>query len=85
VGKGTKERILTTGVDLLSRNGFAGVTPGVLSQNTGMSKNGLFAHFKSKDEVQLELLEETTRIGFTSFENTEGRCSTTFIGFALRV
>src|SRR6202008_1516447 len=42
-------------------------TLGVLSQNTGMSKSGLFAHFKSKDEVQLELIEETTRIGFISF------------------
>ena len=67
MGKGTKERILTAGVDLLSRNGFAGVTLGVLSQNTGLSKSGLFAHFNSKDEVQLELLEETTRIGFISF------------------
>jgi AcrR family transcriptional regulator len=67
MGKGTKERILTEGVELLSRSGFAGVTLGVLSQKTGMSKSGLFAHFKSKDEVQLELLEETTRIGFLSF------------------
>jgi AcrR family transcriptional regulator len=32
-----------------------------------MSKSGLFAHFKSKDEVQLELLEETTRMGLMSF------------------
>jgi AraC-like DNA-binding protein len=54
MGKGTKERILTEGVDLLSRNGFPGVTLGVLSQETGMSKSGLFAHFKSKEEVQLE-------------------------------
>jgi AcrR family transcriptional regulator len=67
MGKGTKERILTEGVDLLSRNGFAGVTLGVLSQKTGMSKSGLFAHFKSKDQVHLELLEETARIGFLSF------------------
>ena len=67
MGKGTKERILAEGVDLLSRDGFAGVTLGVLSQKTGMSKSGLFAHFKSKDEVQFELLEETTRIGFLGF------------------
>lgn len=65
--KATKERILTEGVDLLSRGGFSAVTLGVLAQQTGMSKSGLFAHFKSKNEVQLELLEETTRIGFTSF------------------
>lgn len=67
MGKATKERILGEGVDLLSRSGFSGVTLGVLAEQTGMSKSGLFAHFKSKDEVQLELLEETTRIGFASF------------------
>jgi AcrR family transcriptional regulator len=75
MGKGTKERILTEGVDLLSRNGFAGVTLGVLSQKTGMSKSGLFAHFSSKDEVQLELLEETTRIGFVSFVQPAMQCA----------
>lgn len=67
MGKATKERILREGVELLSRGGFGGVTLGVLAQQTGMSKSGLFAHFKSKDEVQLRLLEETTRIGFLSF------------------
>src|SRR6266702_2604763 len=67
MAEGTKERILSEGVDLLSRDGFAGITLGVLSQKTGLSKSGLFAHFKSKDAVQLELLEETTRIGFLSF------------------
>ena len=67
MAKDTKERILTEGVDLLSRAGFAGVTLGVLAQQTGLSKSGLFAHFKSKDEVQLELLEKMTRLGFVSF------------------
>lgn len=67
MGKTTKVRILKEGVDLLSRGGFAGVTLGVLAQQTGMSKSGLFAHFRSKDEVQLELLEEISRIGFASF------------------
>jgi AcrR family transcriptional regulator len=67
MGKATKDRILTEGVDLLSRSGFSGVTLGVLAEQTGLSKSGLFAHFKSKDDVQLELLEEATRIGFASF------------------
>jgi AcrR family transcriptional regulator len=65
--KTTKGRILTEGVDLLSRSGFAGVTLGVLAHQTGMSKSGLFAHFKSKDDVQLELLEETARIAASSY------------------
>ena len=67
MAKDTKERILTEGVDLLSQGGFAGVTLGLLARQTGMSKSGLFAHFKSKDEVQLELLEKMTRLGFMSF------------------
>lgn len=67
MGKATKERIVREGVELLSRGGFAGVTLGVLAQQTGMSKSGLFAHFKSKDEVELALLEETTRLGFANF------------------
>lgn len=67
MAKDTKERILAEGVDLLSRGGFAGVTLGLLAQQAGMSKSGLFAHFKSKDEVQLELLEKMTRLGFASF------------------
>jgi AcrR family transcriptional regulator len=67
MNKSTKERILDEGVDLLSRGGFAGITLGVLAQQTGMSKSGLFAHFKSKEEVQLELLDQTLRLGAASF------------------
>ena len=60
--KQTKERIVAEGVGLLSKGGLAGVTLGVLATQTGMSKSGLFAHFKSKEEVQLQLLDETARI-----------------------
>jgi AcrR family transcriptional regulator len=60
--KQTKARIVAEGVGLLSKSGLAGVTLGVLATQTGMSKSGLFAHFKSKEEVQLQLLDETTRI-----------------------
>jgi AcrR family transcriptional regulator len=67
MSKSTKERILIEGVDLLSRSGFAGITLGVLAQQTGMSKSGLFAHFKSKEEVQLELLDQMLRLGAASF------------------
>jgi AcrR family transcriptional regulator len=33
---------------------------GVLADQVDMSKSGLFAHFKSKDEVQIDLLEYAT-------------------------
>ena len=65
--KNTKDRILAQGVDLLSASGFAQVTVGLLAQRTGMSKSGLFAHFGSKEEVQLGLMEETVRMSSICF------------------
>ncbi len=65
--KGTRERILAEGLDLLTQNGFAGVTLGMLAQQTGMSKSGLFAHFGSKEEVQLGLLERMAAVGAATF------------------
>jgi len=53
----TRERILDQGLDLLSVGGLSGVTLGVLAEQVGMSKSGLFAHFRSKEAVQLALLE----------------------------
>jgi AcrR family transcriptional regulator len=64
--KDTKDRIIAEGLDLLTRNGFAGVTLGVLAQQTGMSKSGLFAHFGSKSEVQLRLLDESMLVATTT-------------------
>jgi AcrR family transcriptional regulator len=40
----------------MSQSGLSGVTLGVLADQVGMSKSGLFAHFRSKEDVQLELL-----------------------------
>jgi AcrR family transcriptional regulator len=58
----TREKILRHGLDLLSQSGLSGVTLGVLAQDVGMSKSGLFAHFRSKDEVQIALLEHTAEV-----------------------
>ena len=52
----TRERILNQGLALMSQSGLAGVTLGVLADQVGMSKSGLFAHFRSKEDVQIELL-----------------------------
>ncbi len=41
----------------MSQSGLDGVTLGVLADQVGMSKSGLFAHFRSKEEVQIGLLE----------------------------
>src|SRR5215472_10570344 len=52
----TRERILQQGLALMSQSGLTGVTLGVLADQVGMSKSGLFAHFRSKEDVQIELL-----------------------------
>jgi AcrR family transcriptional regulator len=44
------------GLALMSQSGLTGVTLGVLARQVGMSKSGLFAHFRSKEEVQVDLL-----------------------------
>jgi AcrR family transcriptional regulator len=52
----TRDRILHQGLVLMSQSGLTGVTLGVLADQVGMSKSGLFAHFRSKEDVQIELL-----------------------------
>ena len=47
----------------MSQSGLEGVTLGVLADQVGMSKSGLFAHFRSKEEVQISLLEHTAVVG----------------------
>ena len=41
---------------MLSVTGLSGVTFGALAEAVGMSKSGLFAHFRSKEDIQLRLI-----------------------------
>jgi AcrR family transcriptional regulator len=56
-GQETKTAILDEAVGIASRVGFNALTIGQLAESTGMSKSGLFAHFNSKEALQLETLE----------------------------
>jgi len=56
-GAATKTAILDEAVSLASKVGFGALTIGQLAEQTQMSKSGLFAHFKSKEALQLETLE----------------------------
>jgi AcrR family transcriptional regulator len=58
----TREKILERGLDLVSQLGLAGVTLGVLATDVGLSKSGLFAHFRSKEAVQLALLQRMSLV-----------------------
>ena len=52
-GAGTRAAILDRAVDLASAEGLEGLTIGRLAAELEMSKSGLFAHFGSKQELQL--------------------------------
>ncbi len=52
-GTQTREAILDRAVDLASAEGLEGLTIGRLAAELQMSKSGLFAHFGSKQELQL--------------------------------
>ncbi len=52
-GEQTRVAILDRAVDLASAEGLEGLTIGRLAAELRMSKSGLFAHFGSKQELQL--------------------------------
>ncbi|HET6333318.1 MAG TPA: TetR/AcrR family transcriptional regulator [Polyangiales bacterium] len=58
-GAETRQAILDQGFDLASRAGLRGVTIGALAEALGLSKSGLFAHFKSKDALDTALIEHS--------------------------
>jgi AcrR family transcriptional regulator len=56
-GEDTRKAVLEQAVETAARSGLAGLTIGSLALQTGMSKSGLFAHFKSKEALQQQVLE----------------------------
>ncbi|HEV7769789.1 MAG TPA: TetR/AcrR family transcriptional regulator [Solirubrobacterales bacterium] len=56
-GAETRAAILERAVDLASVEGLEGLTIGRLAAELKMSKSGLFAHFGSKQELQLATVE----------------------------
>ena len=60
MGKGeeTKQAIIDQALELASTVGLEKLTIGSLASATGMSKSGLFAHFNSKEQLQLQVLAE---------------------------
>jgi AcrR family transcriptional regulator len=55
-GEVTKLAILDEATDIASTVGLGGLTIGSLATKTELSKSGLFAHFQSKESLQLEVL-----------------------------
>lgn len=61
-GLRTREAILASAVDIASVDGLDGLTVGSLAAQLRMSKSGLFAHFGSKEELQLATIEVARQI-----------------------
>jgi AcrR family transcriptional regulator len=55
-GAATRDAVLDAAVQIAGRIGLSGLTIGMLATATGMSKSGLFAHFGSKETLQIQVL-----------------------------
>jgi len=55
-GNTTRNRIVETALRAASVDGLEGITLGKVAADMGMSKSGLFAHFDSKEELQVDVL-----------------------------
>lgn len=59
MGKGavTRQAVLERAASLASQVGLEGLTIGRLAEDLDLSKSGLFAHFRSKEALQVQVLE----------------------------
>jgi AcrR family transcriptional regulator len=60
-GTQTRERILDAALEIASRDGLEGLTIGLLAEALAMSKSGVFAHFGSREELQIAVIDEYGR------------------------
>src|SRR5690606_20510417 len=57
-GDATRAAIVEAALALARRDGLEGLTIGVLAERMRMSKSGVFAHFGSREELQLAVIRE---------------------------
>jgi AcrR family transcriptional regulator len=61
-GARSRETILRAAAQLATVEGIDGLSIGRLADHIGMSKSGLFAHFGSKEELQLATVEKAQEV-----------------------
>src|SRR6476646_2496153 len=61
-GVESRRAILHAAASLATTRGLEGLSIGELAQHIGMSKSGLYAHFKSKEELELATIETAAQI-----------------------
>lgn len=57
-GQQTKATIVEAALGLATHIGLEGLSIGALADVTGMSKSGVFAHFGSREELQISVIRE---------------------------
>jgi AcrR family transcriptional regulator len=57
-GQQTKAAIIDAALGLASQIGLEGLSIGAVAEVTGMSKSGVFAHFGSREELQISVIRE---------------------------
>jgi AcrR family transcriptional regulator len=60
-GAATRESIVARAYDIARASGVEGLSIGPLASAVGMSKSGVFAHFGSREDLQLAVLEEAAQ------------------------
>ncbi len=60
-GEQTRAAILNAALELAGRDGLEGLTIGLLADRMQMSKSGVFAHFGSREDLQVEVIREYHR------------------------
>src|SRR5262249_20293066 len=61
-GQASRDTILRTAAKLATMKGLDGLSIGDLAAEVGMSKSGLYAHFKSKEELELATIATAAAI-----------------------
>jgi AcrR family transcriptional regulator len=60
-GEETRQAILARAFELANVIGVSGLSIGRLAEATGLSKSGLFAHFGSKEALEVAVIDEASR------------------------
>lgn len=60
-GEQTRDRILDAAQAIASREGLEGLTIGGIAERLAMSKSGVFAHFGSREDLQIAVIDDYVR------------------------
>ena len=91
-GEQTHSAILDAALDMASRQGLEGLTIGLLADKMSMSKSGVFAHFGSREDLQIAVVKRyhdqfEQEIFYPAMKQPRGlpRLRTLFTGWVRRV